>query len=293
MFKPSMNGGHVSQGRQWEHGGVRRTVINTPTIENFAQAARSYRNVIGDESCTIECITTIHEHARELRNQHVYNDPYFVVQMAGGMRGSCFGFPEDAELEIQRFTGLSAFNVLDEAPDYLTVCLLDGIYQEINRIEGILPTRSIPYIGSASENGRLQAKTLADLAHVTPGTKVALVGMVEDIVREIVDRGAEAMVADLYLAGQTVYGQHVMNDASSCIAQADSLIMTGNTLKTRTLDALLSQAKSLRVRTVIFAMSGANLAPRYCYLGADAVTTERFPYFWYPGLGSTINVFES
>jgi hypothetical protein len=264
-----------------------------PTIEGFARLASGYRDVLSEEEMTVECITAIHEQALLSGNDHVYNDPYFVVQLAGGMRGCCFGFPAESGLDLREFIGTPALAALDEAPDFLAVCLLDAIFQEINRLEGIVPTSSVPYEGTAAQNGRLQAKVLADLAHVEPGTRVALIGVVEDIARELLDRGAEPMLADLYLAGESVCGLEVSGNASSLVARADAVIMTGNTLKTRTIDALLALAASRGTRTVVFAMSGANIAPRYRASGADAVTTERFPYFWYPGLGSTIDIFES
>jgi predicted TIM-barrel enzyme len=223
----------------------------------------------------------------------MYTDPYFVAQLAGGMRGSCFGFQADTEYDIDRFVGCSAFAALSDAPDFLRVCLLDAIFEKINQLEGVVPSRTVPYQGTAAESGQLQARVLADLAQVEAGMKVAVVGAVEDIARELLERGATPMLADLYLAGQVVSGLEVGGDAGSIIGDADAVIMTGNTLKTRTIDHLLAAARSRGARLVVFAMSGAEVSPRYLDFGASAVTVERFPYFWYPGLGSTISIFEA
>jgi Putative heavy-metal chelation len=283
----------MSQSRSGRLPNASSSVPDRPTLEGFTRLAMSYRDVIGEQETVVECITAIHEQALISGNNHVYNDPYFIVQLAGGMRGSCFGFPAESRLDLREFIGTSAFAALEGAPDFLIVCLLDAIFLEINRLEGIAPVRSVPYEGTAAQNGRLQAKVLAELAHVEPGTSVALIGVVEDIVQELLDRGAEPRLADLHLAGESVCGLNVGNDAESLITRADAVIMTGNTLKTRTIDTLLAQAVSCRARTVVFAMSGANIASRYRAFGANAVTTEQYPYFWYPGLGSTINIFES
>jgi hypothetical protein len=270
---------------------ARPAAPRSPTIEDFTRVALAYRDALGPTDITVECITTIKEHACIAGNDQLYNDPYFVVQLAGGMRGCCFGFPADCQLDVRSFVGKSAFAALDDAPDFLGVCLLDAIFHEINRIEGISPDDSVPYHGTAAQNGRQQARVVADLAHVAPGARVALIGVVEDIVRELLDRAAIPLLADLYLAEESVCGLTVGDDAGSLITEADAVIMTGNTLKTRTLDTLLAQASARGTRTVVFAMSGASIAPRYRAFGADAVTTERFPYFWYPGLGGTIDIF--
>ena len=269
-------------------------VLPTPlraTIEDLTLVAFEYREILAADTIAIECITTISERNRISGNATVYQDPYFVVQLAGGSRGSCFGFPNDVEFDVDRYVGGTAFEALDDdAPDYLIVALLDAIYGEINRIEGLQPSRSISYGGTAAENGALQARVLADLAHVEQGTKVALVGVVEDVVRELLERGAQPYLADLHLTGRTCLGLTINEDASTIIKESSALIMTGNTLKTHTIDALLTLANSRGVRTVVFAMSGAAAAPRYIPLGADAVTTEAFPFFWYPGLGSEIKI---
>jgi hypothetical protein len=251
-----------------------------------------YREAVGDAGAVIECVTTLYERSRIAGNSHLYTDPYFVVQLAGGMRGSCFGFVEDAQYNVDGFIGGSAFDALSAGPDFLRVCLLDAIFEKVNRLEGLAPTRTIPYRGTAAENGQLQAQVLADLALVEAGMKVAVVGAVEDIAWVLLKRGATPLLADFYLAGQLVGGLKVGDDARSVIKYADAVIMTGNTLKTRTIDQLLADATSRKTRVVVYAMSGAEVAPRYLDFGASAVTVERFPYFWYPGLGSTISIFE-
>jgi hypothetical protein len=263
-----------------------------PTIEEFARVAMFYRGAVGEAAAVVECVTTLYERTKIVGNSQMYTDPYFMVQLAGGMRGSCFGFNEDVEYDVDHFIGGSAFDALSDGPDYLRVCLLDAIFEEVNRIEGIAPTLTIPYRGTAAENGELQAQVLADLARVDAGMKVAVVGAVEDIARVLLERGATPLLADFYLAGQSICGLRVSDDALSAIHFADAVIMTGNTLKTRTIDCLLPDATRRGVRVVIYAMSGAEIAPRYLDFGASAVTVERFPYFWYPGLGGAISIFE-
>ena len=112
-----------------------------------------------------------------------------------------------------------------------------------------------------------------------------------DIIRVILQKGAKLQVADFALAGTEFDGVRIQYDAEPLIESVDTVIMTGNTLKTGTIGKLLDTCKKLSKPVLVYAMTGANIAPWYLNHGASTVTSETFPYYWYAQTPSLMKVY--
>lgn len=261
-----------------------------PTVETF----RSYaiQNVTANRrELEIECITIVSEFAKLSGNSQLYSDPYLLVQLASGARGCCFASADDLRPGLQGFVGRSALDALQHADDLLSVALLDAVYLGLDHPGVRDPSYTRPYSGTAEQNGKLQGSILADLLTVEPGDTILVVGVVEDIVNELVARRANVQLHDLILGGGMVAGRAVSSDPVASLVGVDKILLTGNTLKTQTLSFYLQAASEASIPSVVFAMSGGSLAPLYLGYGATAVTVERFPFFWYPGISPGIEVY--
>jgi hypothetical protein len=118
-----------------------------------------------------------------------------------------------------------------------------------------------------------------------------MIGAIVDIIQVVLEKGAELKAADFALAGTELEGIEIEYEAMPLIKWADTIIMTGNTLKTNTLGQLLDISRKLKKRVLIYSMSGANIAPHYLNHGAFVITSEPFPYYWYARMPSIMNVY--
>lgn len=264
-----------------------------PTIESFYHRALSQRLLLSENDVLVDAVIFISERARVTVNGHIYTDPYVLVQMSGGTQGACFAYPGDIVItEADALIGRPVWEIFDQASDCLKVALLDAIYAALNKTDGLRPKVREYVYGPAAEKSRLRAEVMGNLIQLKPGMRLCMIGVIEDIVRVALESGAEVRLFDHYLAGETFLGQPVLRDAVDELKMADRVLLTGNAIKTRTMATILRQCVEFRIPTVVYAMSGANLAPHYLAFGARAVTCERFPYYWYSHLESVIDVYE-
>jgi hypothetical protein len=266
--------------------------MRAPSVGYFEHNVLARRSEFDEVESVVEFVTAFVERAILFGDEHLYNDPYVVVQLASGAQGACFLHPEDLNTQdLDALPGKSAFYQLHSAAPYLRVALLDALYHHINWRDGIRPTVEYEFRGTGSQKSSARAQRLVNLAGVEKGGRVALIGLIVDIARHVLGLGAELQVADLAKAGMEVLGLRVHRDATPLVQWADTVIMTGNTLKTDTLASLLDAAVGSAKRILVYAMTGHHIAPRYLDFGVDVVTAEEFPYYWYATSPSRMRVY--
>jgi len=258
----------------------------------FVKYAQLHFELLDKESTVVEFVVAFSERAIISGDNHLYYDPYFLVQLVSGAQGYCFMHPDDLKLsDLEGVAGKYALDVLPHVPIYIQVALLDAVYYHLNRAERISPTATYEFHGLACQKSLARAQKIVDLTCVTDNSRVVMVGAIADIVREILRRGAKLQIADFSLAGTEIEGIKIQYDGTRMIEWADTVIMTGNTLKTNTLGNLLDISQKLSKRILVYAMTGANIAPRYLDYGVSVVTSESFPYYWYAQTASIMNVY--
>jgi hypothetical protein len=168
---------------------------------------------------------------------------------------------------------------------------MDAVYCHLNERDGILAAREFEFVGSGAVKSARRAETIVSLCGIGPGSKVALIGLIVDIARCALEAGGEVRVADFAEAGSEVLGLGVQFEAAPLIPWADTLIVTGNTLKTDTLERILKDAVGCGKKVLVYAMTAHHIAARYLDYGVDVVTAEGFPYYWYAGTKSTMKIY--
>jgi hypothetical protein len=265
--------------------------VVVPSVEYFAALALSRRSEFENAGTVVEFATAFVERAVLHGDNHLYADPYVLVQLASGAQGACFLHGSDLRFtDLDLLPGRQAWDVLSGAAPYLRIALLDAIYCQLNEHDGIRAGAEVEFRGTGSEKSRQRARKIVELCCVAPGMRIALVGLIVDIARQVREAGGELKVADLAEAGTEVLDVVVELDAEPLVRWADAVIMTGNTLKTETLGRLLG-AIDREKRVVVYAMTGHHVAARYVDSGVDVVTAEGFPYYWYAATPSTMRIY--
>ncbi len=270
------------------------STITQPTFETLLEYAYSKRYLVDQDATFVEFVVTFNERALLLGDQRVYDDPYMLVQTVSGSQGACFmNLGDTKDTDVEGVVGKPALEVASTVPRHVGIALLDAYYQLLNIAEGIIPSETLFFNGLGHEKSLQRAKKIIELAQIEKGVKVAMIGVISDIVKEALDKGASIKLADFGMYGAESFGLPIEKDATQFINWADVVIMTGNTLKTRTTDSLLENISKNNKRILVYAMTGSNIAPRYLRYGAHTVTCESFPYYWYANVASCMKIYRA
>lgn len=171
----------------------------------------------------------------------------------------------------------------------MSIATLDAAYTVLKGP----PTRSVVLTGTNTEKAGARARLVCDeavslLSQSGPkrGRRkiVALIGVVGSMLASLLrHKGLVLKASDFEkrIVHHQVHGIDVEHGSGSTelVAEADVAIVTGMTLATNTLDAILRAALENRTRLVMFAETGANFGSEYSRMGVDTVVSEPFPFY--------------
>lgn len=264
--------------------------ISLPHIKEYAV---THSRIFKTSEFSVEFIDIIIERAILSGNYLVYKDPFILVQLESGARGACFLHPGDvSENDLEGIVGRSIFELFENVKQPIEIALLDAFFEMLNAKEHVNPQSILELNGLAYQKSQKRAQGIIELAGVREHQKLLFIGVIADLVEAAIQKEAEIKLADLALSGSNVHGLYVEYDAIPMLTWADNVIMTGNTLKTSTIVGLLAAIQENQTPLLIYALTGANIAPRYLDYGAKIVTCEKFPYYWYSNLESSILVYK-
>lgn len=266
--------------------------VYPPTFRGFVEFAQENKELIEEQDSVVEFIVHLSERAILSGDDHLYYDPYLIVQLVSGVRGACFLHPGDVrEIDFDRCVGKPVLEVVETVPLPIGIALLDAYYSLLNQRLGVTPKNIYTFNGMGADKSLKRAQKIVELAKIKKDSKVLLIGVISDIVREILNLNAQVKLADFLLSGTKVHGIEVAYDAIPFLDWADIIIMTGNVLKTETLQDLLKQISNRNKKLIVYALTGGHIAPYYREYGASVVTVEKFPFYWYANLASTIEIY--
>lgn len=225
--------------------------------------------------------------------ERVFNYKFIVAQTVG--QGCAYSVVKNYEVnDLKKLMGKNYFD-LNLKDLGLEVSLLDSIFAEYQP----KPDLEVEIQGNSIEKSVYRADIIVDEAMRLAGDKknplVANVGVVGNIIKGLLDRGAEVVGSDFdaqlvgkKLFGQTeiVHGDHTLE----WVKQSDVAIVTGMTLTTETMDEIIEVAKENHTKVLIFAETGSHLGEFYLNAGADVVVSEPFPFYIFQGK-SVIRIF--
>ncbi|AOS63572.1 Rossmann-like domain-containing protein [Actinoalloteichus hymeniacidonis] len=131
--------------------------------------------------------------------------------------------------------------------------------------------------GSPESRAAARDAAVAGLLEIKPGSRVALIGVVNPLVAAIRERGGVPLPCDFNLAA-TAWGDPVVASMATVLAEADAVVATGMTLGNGTFDALLSTCRERGVPLVVYAQTGSAVAREFLGAGVTALSAEPFPF---------------
>jgi len=131
--------------------------------------------------------------------------------------------------------------------------------------------------GTPVERANLRDNLIADTANITPGMKIALIGVVNPLISAIRHRGGICLPCDLQME-KTQWGEPVEKDMEKVLNEADGIICTGMTLSNGTFDRIVERASVRNVPLTVYAQTGSAITARFIGKGVTGLVAEPFPF---------------
>jgi len=217
----------------------------------------------------------------------------FWIAMTRG-QGACYCTGDD-----QRGRELVGHDVreLVTGKTCISIAALDSLYATLER----RPAATYQLVGTPID--KTDARTeiiLHEAERLVSGicarpARVVNVGLVGNIVRDLVARGYDVRASDMErdTVGTHVHGVLVEDGTRTfdLVRDSDLAIVTGMTIATDSLELIVEEARKAGTRLLVFAETGANFGEEYCRsIGVDTVVSEPFPFYIFQGT-STIEVY--
>jgi hypothetical protein len=130
--------------------------------------------------------------------------------------------------------------------------------------------------GTPDVRARARDAAVAGLLEIRPGSKVALIGVVNPLVDAIAERGGECLPCDLNLR-ETASGLPVSRDMTEVVEAADAVVATGMTLSNGSFDVLIDRCLQQEIPLVVYAQTGSAVVRAFFGSGVTALSAEPFP----------------
>jgi uncharacterized UPF0146 family protein len=219
---------------------------------------------------------------------------YSVLLMQTLAQGACYCAHGRPTLR-KEFIGQDIRELTAPDSDF-EVAMLDAIYSGFARSSQEEHTLVGNSVVKAQQRAAIVVNEVTrQLQDLQRRPKVVHVGVVGNILKQLSESGMEVYATDLdpLLVDQRIHSVDILNGEQhnyELIENCDLALITGMTLATGTLDAILQTARENNTKVIMFAETGAWLGQEYCQtFGIDAVISEPFPFYIFEGT-STIRV---
>lgn len=220
----------------------------------------------------------VHHGTRLAGGEVTYLNRYLLVRV-GRSFGACAFEQGEVETSIcEEASGSTLENLLADGPLALRIAALDAYLaeQEPHRDSPGAEPVLLPS-GSPEVRARARDAAIAGLLDITPGAKVALIGVVNPLVAAIRDRGGVCLPCDLNLR-RTQWGEAIAPSTHEALEAADAVVATGMTLSNGTFDPIVERCRERAVPLIVYAQTGSAVARAFLGDGVTALSAEPFPF---------------
>lgn len=238
------------------------------------------------EQFVLTAISKIHAHFRPHPRDLPYSDIIIVAQTSG--TGSCYCYHEDPEIPLD-LLGKDSRDCLTNS-NAVNIAILDAAYSRLR------PAPKMYYRLEGNSSQKAEARANLVLSEVDKlfhesnlsSLRITMVGAVGSILSKLIKRTQSVFATDLdpTLIGKELGGVVVEDGFSRTlerVSQSNVALVTGMTLETNTLEAILQTAHLHKVKVILFAQTGGNLAGELIEMGVDSIISEEYPFYMFPG----------
>ncbi|TCO48442.1 putative heavy-metal chelation protein [Kribbella antiqua] len=234
-------------------------------------------------------------HTTRLPGADVTYRNYYVLLRVGEVFGAC-SF-ESGELDpsyCADTSGLTLDDVLrSDAALPVKIAALDAYLAAVepHHVSALAEEVVLP-AGTPDVRARARDAAVAGLLEVAPGSKVALIGVVNPLVEAITARGGVCLPCDFNLR-ETASGLPVSRDMTAVVDAADAVVATGMTLSNGSFDVLLDRCRQQEKPLVVYAQTGSAVIRSFLGSGVTALSAEPFPFSQFSSRPSSLYRYHS
>ncbi|QDH19836.1 Rossmann-like domain-containing protein [Saccharibacillus brassicae] len=219
-----------------------------------------------------------------------YRNHYLLLRV-GEAFGACSHTPGQLSADAaEECSGRSVAELLRDDRLPVRVAAMDAYLAAVRPHHGAC--REVAHIpaGTPLDKALLRDACVADTARIAPGSRVALIGVVNPLIEAIERRGGICLPCDLQLE-RTQSGQRVEPDMHVVLEQADSVICTGMTLSNGSFDLIVHKVREREIPLTVYAQTGSAIAARFVGEGVRSVVAEPFPFTQFSGGASELFIY--
>ncbi|RAJ59087.1 putative heavy-metal chelation protein [Streptomyces sp. Amel2xB2] len=218
-------------------------------------------------------------HTTRLAGGEVTYHNHYLLLRAGASFGACSFEAGELSPELcENASGFPLETLLRSETTPVRIAALDAY------LSFVRPHRKAPEAepftlptGTPEQRARARDTAVAGLLDIEPGSRVALIGVVNPLIEAIRDRGGVCLPCDLNLR-TTQWGEPVSDDMTDVLGQADAVVATGMTLGNGTFDLILEHCRQHGVPLVVYAQTGSSVVRAFLTSGVTALSAEGFPF---------------
>jgi hypothetical protein len=234
-------------------------------------------------------------HTTRLPGADVTYRNYYVLLRVGEVFGAC-SF-EAGELDPSYCgdtSGLTLDDVLrSDVALPVRIAALDAYLAAVepHHVSSLAEEVVLP-AGTPDVRARARDTAVAGLLEVAPGSKVALIGVVNPLVEAITARGGVCLPCDFNLR-ETASGLPVSRDMTEVVDAADAVVATGMTLSNGSFDVLLDRCRQQEKPLIVYAQTGSAVIRSFLGSGVTALSAEPFPFSQFSSRPSSLYRYHS
>lgn len=243
------------------------------------------------ESVPVTGAVSIYQTTRFPGSAVKYHNHYLLLRVQDSF-GACSHTPNQLTAQIaEECSGRSVAELLQDPRLPVQVAAMDAYLGAMRRHREHCASIVEIQAGIPLDKARQRDACVADTARIVPGSRVALIGVVNPLIEAIMERGGTCLPCDLQME-QTRWGQPVEKDMEIVLEQADAVICTGMTLSNGSFDRIVEKAKQRSIPLTVYAQTGSAIAARFVGQGIGAVVAEPFPFTQFSGGTSELFIYE-
>lgn len=250
---------------------------NVTTVDELVDGVLAGDHGPDPRSVVATSVFWVHHGTRLAGGDTTYRNQYLLARVGTAIGGCAFAEGEADPSICVTSSGVTVADLLKNGPAALRIAVLDAYLAHVSPHRTSGAEQVVLPAGTPEERARARDAAVAGLLNVAPGSKVALIGVVNPLVAAIRERGAECLPCDLVLR-TTQWGDPVTSDMREVLAVADAVVATGMTIGNGTFDEIMDTCRRRDVPLVIYAQSGAAVARHFLGAGVTALSAEPFPF---------------
>ncbi|WP_202973306.1 Rossmann-like domain-containing protein [Corynebacterium heidelbergense] len=221
----------------------------------------------------------------------VYRNRYVLARI-GTSFGACACEAGAVGPEVANFSGMSAADILTQAPAEVRMAVLDAWLAERapHRSHPLATSVELP-TGTPLQRALARDAAIVDLVAPQVGDTIAVVGVVTPLVEGLLRRGAHPRLCDRN--AESCVGLPVEQDLDAVLTGADRVLATGMTVSDGSFDVIRQHCLSTTTPLYIYAQSGTAIVREFLGAGVRGMTAEHFPFSQFSADATPMYVYRS